>query len=342
MRECLQAKGIEFRLLHTGQHFDDVMSKVFFEDLELDKPDIFLEAGGKSEFEVIGDIMLKCEKAFKEERPDWVIVPGDVNSTMACAIVANRLGIRLAHLESGLRSFDREMPEEINRIIVDSIADLLLVTEESGLKNLKKEGIPESKVAFVGNTMIDSLVKFLPKIDSSPILKDLDLQAKEYILCTFHRPSNVDSKSSLLVLLDTLAELTKRKKVVFPLHPRTRKNLEKYNLDLSTISNLQSCQPLGYVDFLHCIKNAEIVITDSGGIQEETTFLRVPCLTARDNTERPSTIDYGGNQLVKLDSVEISRALEASLDNQGKQESKIPPLWDGYATERVIEALLQH
>jgi UDP-N-acetylglucosamine 2-epimerase (non-hydrolysing) len=314
---------VAHKICHTGQHFDENMSKIFFEDLELPKPDFYLGVGSGSHAVQTARIMIEFEKVLENEKPDLIIVPGDVNSTMACSIVASKIGIKIGHVEAGLRSFDREMPEEINRIVTDVLSDFLFVTEKSGLKNLKNEGIDSSKIYFVGNTMIDSL----------------NLESYGYILVTFHRPSNVDEKvslSNLLLLLNTLAE---KRFVVFPIHPRTRINIEKFKLNHTIHSNILLLDPVGYIDFLCLAKNAELVITDSGGIQEETTYLEVQCITVRKNTERPVTVEIGTNHLVGTDFKKVEETAMSVLDGNIKK-GIIPELWDGKAAERIVNIIL--
>lgn len=342
LQECFSKfEDVEHKLLHTGQHFDKNMSEVFFEQLQIPKPDYYLNASGKTQIEVIADIMLKFEKVIQEWRPDWVLVPGDVNSSLACALVASRNGIKVAHIESGLRSFDRTMPEELNRILIDNLSDLFFITEQSGIDNLLKEDKSKEKMVFTGNTMIDSLVKFTPQIDASKILKDLKVEKGNYVLMTFHRPGNVDEPKSLQKLLEIVYELASKTKVVFPIHPRTIKNIEQFKLEhFINHENIHVVGPMGYIDFLCATKNAALIITDSGGIQEETTFLQVPCLTVRPNTERPITITEGTNQLVELDKKEILQKAKEVLSGNSKK-GKIPKFWDGKASERLVEALVQ-
>lgn len=337
LRSSFAAKGIhDFKLLHTGQHFDKNMSQIFFDDLKLQEPDYYLHASGKSQVELIADIMVKAEKVMLEYQADWVLTPGDVNSTLACAIVANRLGFKLAHIESGLRSFDNTMPEEINRLMVDSISDLLLVSENSGLENLQQEGKDAKKIVHVGNTMIDSLVKFTEQIDGMKTLETLGISAKKYGLITLHRPSNVDSKERLDKIMTLLNKIAVDIPLLFPIHPRTRKKI-----DLSKLhDNIKVCDPMGYLDFLKVVKNAKFVFTDSGGIQEETTFLQIPCLTLRPNTERPSTIIEGTNELVDLrDDIE-GKVLQILRGDWKK--GQIPKYWDGKASERIVAAILNY
>ena len=330
--------NLEMKLLHTGQHFDHQMSKVFFDDLKLEKPDIYLDAKGKSQIEMMADIMLKFEKELTNYNPDIVLVPGDVNSSLACALVASRNGIKVGHIESGLRSFDRKMPEEINRILIDDLSDLFFVTEQSGIDHLIIEGKEKNHIHMVGNTMIDSLVNFNDAIQKSNILTKIKCP-EAYGLMTFHRPSNVDEKETLIELLNTIDKCCTCLTMVLPLHPRTKKSLEKYKLwdKFKSIKNLIYTDSLGYLDFMKLVTNSKIVITDSGGIQEETTFLQIPCITARENTERPITIEMGTNELVQLNASLISKRMIEKLKSDKK--GTIPPLWDGKSTERILEIL---
>lgn len=330
----------EYKLIHTGQHYDENMSTLFFEQFKLKKPDIFIETKGLTPGEQIGTIIIKLSQFFLEYQPDMVIVPGDVNSTLAASIAANKTGSLLAHLESGLRSNDMMMPEEHNRILTDYLAKDLFVTEQSGLDNLSKEFNDDKSVHFVGNTMIDTLVAFGEQIDSSPILDKLGIVKNSYALMTMHRPSNVDTKENLEKLLDIIEFITKKKKLVFPIHPRTMKNLEKFGLheQLTTNSDVIITPPLGYLAFQKLIANSSFVITDSGGIQEETTFRQVPCLTLRENTERPSTITLGTNKLMPFDKEMLSAEIE-KIENGTYKKGVIPPFWDGKATERIVQAI---
>jgi UDP-N-acetylglucosamine 2-epimerase (non-hydrolysing) len=342
LNECFaKYDNVEHKILHTGQHFDRNMSEVFFEQLQIPKPNYYLNASGRTQIEVIADIMVKFEAVIMEWKPDWVLVPGDVNSSLACALVASRNGIRVAHIESGLRSFDRSMPEEINRILIDDLSDLFFITEQSGWDNLIKEGRSNEKMIFTGNTMIDSLVKFTPQIDDSQILSKLGVEKNNYALLTFHRPGNVDCSFSLKVLLSVVMKIADKTKVVFPVHPRTLKNAEKFGLQyLLNHENILTTDPMGYIDFLCAVKNSALILTDSGGVQEETTFLQVPCLTIRPNTERPVTIEVGTNQLINLDENEILQKVNEILSGNYKTGA-IPKFWDGKATERLVEGIIQ-
>ncbi len=326
------------KICHTGQHFDENMSKIFFDELELPRPDFYLGISGGSHTSQTSRIMLELEKVFDTEKPDLLIVPGDVNSTLAGSLVASKMGIPLAHVESGLRSFDRSMPEEINRMVTDILADYLFVSEESGLINLKKEGIPDEKVYFVGNIMIDSLVEYLPKAKKSDILEQMELETGKYILGTFHRPGNVDDRDHLKGLFEMLNDLAERRPLVFPIHPRTRKNMENFGLLHNLHRNILLTDPIGYIDFLALIKNAGLVITDSGGIQEETTFLGIPCVTVRDNTERPVTIEIGTNVLAGTDFRNVEKEVFRILDGY-HPAGEVPELWDGHTAERIVDIL---
>ena len=328
-------------ICHTGQHFDENMSKIFFKELELPEPDFYLGVGEGTHAEQTARIMIKFEKTLVEEKPELVIVCGDVNSTLACSLVAAKLHIKIAHVESGLRSFDREMPEEINRMLTDILADYLFVSEISGLKNLKKEGVSENKIFFVGNVMIDSLVHYMPKIDNSNIISSLKLDRNKYVLVTFHRPRNVDTKENINNLINFLNNVGTLRKVVFPVHPRTAKNIREFGLAGKFSENVITTEPIGYMDFLALSKNAELVITDSGGIQEETTtFMGVQCLTVRNNTERPVTVSVGTNQLIGTNLLEVEKAAKLVLEGKVKKGS-VPELWDGHTSERIAEIIIK-
>ncbi len=330
-------------IVHTGQHYDAAMSDSFFRDLGIPKPDHHLEVGSHSHTVQTAKIMLAFEPVVLEEKPDWVLVVGDVNSTIACALVCAKLGVRVAHVEAGLRSHDRTMPEEINRILTDAISDLLLTTSEDADENLKAEGIAEDKIKFVGNVMIDSLFYNLEKSKSSIVRKDLGLTENEYAVLTLHRPSNVDEQEILTGLLDAIAAVGGKIPVIFPVHPRTRHNIEQFGL-AERIKNSNICliEPLGYLDFMRLYSGARIVLTDSGGLQEETTALGIPCLTLRKNTERPITIELGTNQLVGTNPEKIKQAAFEILENDSKLDAKIPPLWDGHTAERICDALSEN
>lgn len=329
---------LEMELVHTGQHFDQNMSQVFFDELGLRKPDIYLDAQGGSQIEMMADIMVKFEKHLVDSQPDLVLVPGDVNSSLVCALVASRLNIPIGHIESGLRSFDRAMPEEINRILIDDLSDLYFVTEQSGLDHLKTEGKSQDKIHFVGNTMIDSLVAFTREIDDSTIRERLGIEG-EYALLTFHRPSNVDQEDTLTKLIETISEVSDKIQLVFSVHPRTKKKMESFGLmDMIEGKNILITESMGYLDFMHLVKNARFVLTDSGGIQEETTYLGVPCLTVRDNTERPITLTKGTNKLLSLDKALIISEVKQILGSDPQDVPSIP-YWDGEATKRIVDVI---
>ncbi len=326
-------------LIHTGQHYDENMSQLFFEELELPAPDYHLGVGSGSHAFQTAEIMKRVEPVLIDEKPDLVVVVGDVNSTIACALVAKKLLIRVAHVEAGLRSRDWTMPEEINRILTDAIADLLFVTEEAGRENLLNEGIDESRIYFVGNVMIDTLRQAQKAADSSDILEKLSLNPGDYAVLTLHRPSNVDDPEKFAAVLGILNEVQNRIPLVFPIHPRTRASLKKkgYEARIESMPNLILVDPLGYLDFLWLMSNARVVLTDSGGIQEETTVLQVPCLTMRENTERPVTAAMGTNTLVGTDRQKLLDALDKAMT--GSTSGTIPPLWDGTAAERIAEII---
>ncbi len=327
-------------LVHTGQHYDERMSKFFFNDLQLPQPDIYLGVGSGTHAEQTAKIMVHFEKVIQEEKPDLVIVVGDVNSTAACSMVAAKMNTKIAHVEAGLRSFDRTMPEEINRLVTDVLADYLFVTEKSGLENLKREGIADSKVHFVGHVMIDSLIYFKPMAEKSNILDKLNLGPKSYGVITLHRPSNVDNKENFEKLLNAFEQIEKRLPLIFPIHPRSQKMIDQFGLrsKVERMKNLKLLDPLGYLDFMKLLHNAKLVLTDSGGIQEETTYLGIPCITMRENTERPITVEVGTNVLVGTDTQRIIAEAEKVLDGKAKN-GQIPELWDGHAAERIVKIL---
>lgn len=331
-----RCEGMRQTLVHTGQHFDAMMSTVFFDELGLPKPDHFLGINGGSHAQMTARIMLGIEPILEAERPDWLLVYGDVNSTVAAALVAAKLGIRIAHVEAGLRSGDRGMPEELNRMVTDQLADLLLTPSVDADANLKREGVAEEKIRMVGNVMIDSLVTQLPKARKPEGIA----LPERYALVTLHRPSNVDTGESLVALMACLEALAKETVLVFPIHPRTRQRLEQIGWDNQGKNNLLLVEPLGYLEFLWLQQHAKYVLTDSGGIQEETTFLRVPCLTLRENTERPVTITHGSNRLVRAVVPELKAAVAAALADRPTLAAKpLPPLWDGKAAERIAKVL---
>lgn len=327
-------------LIHTGQHYDERMSKFFFEDLQLPQPDIYLGVGSGSHAAQTAKIMVDFEKVCMEHKPDMVLVVGDVNSTVACSLVAAKLWIPVIHVEAGLRSNDRKMPEEINRIVTDSLSDFLFVTEKSGKENLLRDGVDPSKIHFVGNVMIDSLAYFMEKSDQSPILNHLELEKENYVLVTLHRPSNVDDPENFIKIITAFEKIPSNVPIVFPIHPRTKKNIEKFGLEdrVKALSNLKLLEPVGYLDFQQLTKNCKFVMTDSGGIQEETTYLGIPCITLRENTERPITAEIGTNEIVGTDLDKILPLLDKLFAGEWK-ESLIPELWDGKAAERIVEIL---
>lgn len=341
-RAFIASGQIDSRIVHTGQHYDERMSEVFFKQLGLPKPHHYLGIGGGSHTHQKANVMLQFERVLKEEKPDLVLVVGDVNATAAATIVAVKEGIDVAHIEAGLRSGDRSMPEEINRIITDSICQYHFVTEHSGLVNLARENIRSKGIHLVGNVMIDSLIHYQEASRGLKLLEELGLESGQYVLTTMHRPSNVDQIDDLKAILQILRETAARLPVVFPLHPRTRQRLEFFQLldSLFSIEQLIILEPQGYLEFLHLMNNARLIITDSGGIQEETTFLRVPCLTFRSSTERPVTVEFGTNILLdSLDPIETISEVDDILKGQTKR-GIIPPLWDGSAAERISEILL--
>jgi UDP-N-acetylglucosamine 2-epimerase (non-hydrolysing) len=353
-------------LVHTGQHYDRLMSDSFFTDLKLPEPDVHLGVNSGSHAEQVAEIMKKFEKVLCVEKPDVLVVVGDVNSTLACALVAAKISLDasgrrplIAHVEAGLRSCDRSMPEEVNRVLTDQLSDLLFATEESGLKNLVREGVPSDKVHFVGNTMVDSLLAYKEKAEESRILEDLGLlnsghSTQSYAILTLHRPANVDSHDAFLEILEGLQELIGECRIIFPAHPRTQKNinglgLEKY-FDLLCVQDeigelptvnkdgaIEMIAPLGYIDFLHLMNNASLVITDSGGIQEETTCLGIPCVTVRENTERPVTIWSGTNVLAGVKREGIRRAIRQQL--KSKPSGTTPEKWDGKSASRILDVI---
>ena len=325
-------------LVHTGQHYDANMSDVFFDQLGLPHPEVNLGVGSGSHAAQTAQIMIKLEEIFLQQRPDWVVVYGDVNSTVAAAIVCSKLLIPIAHVEAGLRSFDRTMPEEINRVLTDQISTLLFTPSSDGNENLRREGIAEERIHLVGNVMIDTLIRLMPQAAAGwPALK-VEHNLHDFVLVTLHRPSNVDDPAMLAAILSALNEIAQGIPVFFPVHPRTLNRIHTQGLD-SGLSSIRFTSPLGYLDFLALQAHARLVITDSGGIQEETTFLRVPCLTVRTNTERPSTTVMGSNVLVGQD---MDRLKSESLRilTHGGHASQIPPLWDGHTGARIAQVLI--
>ena len=328
------------KLVHTGQHYDVDMSDVFFEELELPRPDRFLGVGSGSHAEQTAKIMLAFEKVCDEERPDVVVVVGDVNSTMACAITAKKLCIPVAHVEAGLRSRDWTMPEEINRVVTDSISDLLFTPSRDADENLLREGIPPERIHFVGNVMIDSLLTYLPKTQHRDTLQRFGLVSGNYATMTLHRPSNVDDRRVLAGIIETIAELARTLPIVWPVHPRARKMLDQFDLLplLDHGTSVKLVDPLGYLDMLTLNRSARLILTDSGGLQEEATVLGVPCITLRENTERPVTVESGCNQVVGNHPVRIWEGVCSALARNGHHMT-VPKLWDGNTAQRIVEVL---
>lgn len=353
---------VRHTLVHTGQHYDKEMSGLFFRDLGLPRPDVSLGAGGGTHARQTAEIMSRFEPVLMREQPDFVLLVGDVNSTVSCALVASKASYNgacrpvIAHIEAGLRSFDRAMPEEVNRVLTDHLSDLLFVTEESGIRNLRREGIEADKIHFVGNTMIDTLLKFKRRADSSRSLSDLRLRGqggrpREYALLTLHRPANVDDRKKLKEIVEALSPLSSTMPVVFPAHPRTRTRIEEFGLiDAFSFASpaergaargkINLIAPQGYIDFLSLMKNARIVLTDSGGIQEETTCLGVPCVTIRENTERPVTVRKGTNILAGVEKEGIAKAIATQLKRSVVR--KAPDKWDGRSAKRILRILIDH
>ncbi len=336
--------NIEHLLVHTGQHYDERMSRAFFEDLGMPRPDIDLGVGSGSHAEQTAKIMVEFEKVCLRKQPDLVIVVGDVNSTMACTITAKKLGVKVAHVEAGLRSRDMSMPEEINRLCTDVLCDYLFTTDRMADENLRNEGVPEEKIFFVGNVMIDTLLKHKQMAEGMGLREQLGLRPLGYATLTLHRPSNVDDAVTLRGILEALTEIGKDLPILFPIHPRTRKMVEHFGLT-GYLSNgalpigLWACEPLGYLEFLHLNMHAKMVLTDSGGLQEETTVLGVSCITLRENTERPITCSEGTNVIVGNKQVRILEAAREVLGGRGRT-GKIPEKWDGKAAERIVQVLL--
>ena len=332
-------KEFEQVLVHTGQHYDDAMSRVFFDELSLPVPDVNLEVGSGSHAQQTARVMERFEPVALDHHPDWVFVVGDVNSTLACALVCAKLGIRVAHVEAGLRSFDRTMPEECNRLLTDQVADLLFTPSQDADENLLREGIPAERIRLVGNVMIDTLVHLIPKAEERQLPMCDRFGVDEYMLVTLHRPSNVDSSEVLAGIVAALVEISEEIPVVFPLHPRTRRRLAEMGAS-PVDGDLHLAEPLGYLDFVALEMGARLVLTDSGGVQEETTYLGVPCLTARSNTERPVTISHGTNRLVPSTKDGLVEAVRECLaTSRWHGEQKRSPLWDGRAPERIVEVM---
>lgn len=334
-----QYPNLEIKIVHTGQHYEQNLSDVFFSQFEL-QPDFFLNVNPASPNSQMSEIMIAFERVIHDYKPDLVMVPGDVNSTLAAAITTNKCKIKLAHIESGLRSYDRTMPEEFNRMATDVFSDYLFITEQSGVDNLRKEGRSDEGMFFVGNTMIDTLVAFDSVIQKSDVLARLNAENKKFILMTMHRPSNVDAKEGLDKLFELVKILSDKHKIIFPAHPRTLKNMEANNLlgSFRSLKNIVFTEPMDYFSFQKLVSESLCIITDSGGVQEESTFRKVPCLTLRPNTERPVTIDLGTNEIVPFDSQIISQKI-SDIGNGKYKKGTIPPLWDGKATERILKII---
>lgn len=326
------------KIIHTGQHYDPEMSDTFFKDLKLSKPAFSLEIGSGTHAEQTAGVMVAYERVCLSHRPDWVIVVGDVNSTMACAITAKKLCLPVAHLEAGLRSGDMSMPEEINRILTDSVSDLLWTPSADADENLRNEGISADKVVRVGNIMIDSFEMLRSQIENDCIAEDLGLLKRKYGVITFHRPANVDSPNRLADLIEILTDISQVLPLVFPMHPRTRARMESFKLmdSLSRAKNIRLMPPLGYISFMNLVQKSQLVITDSGGVQEETTYLGIPCLTLRENTERPVTVTEGSNRLISINT--LPSAVNEILDGRFPRGHR-PEMWDGEASGRIIESL---
>jgi len=344
-KESALKGGIDLRvsIVHTGQHYDPNMSEIFFRELGMPAPDRHLDVGSGSHAEQTAKIMMAFEKVLLADRPDWVVVVGDVNSTVACSLTAKKLGIRVAHVEAGLRSFDPGMPEEINRKLTDAISDLLFVTEESGMRNLRAEGVPTERIFLVGNVMIDTLRRNLSRIEDENFAPSPQVAAfcngrKRYGVLTLHRPSNVDNRETLAPIWGAISEVARQVPVLFPVHPRTRGKIAAFGLNGAGVTMID---PVGYLDMLYAVKGAALVLTDSGGLQEETTALGVPCVTIRENTERPVTVEVGTNYLAGTRPEAILEAANNILTGRGKKGT-IPPLWDGKTAERISEILLKY
>lgn len=334
----MRKRGIGQLLVHTGQHYDNNMSQVFFDDLGIPEPDIHMGVGSGSHAKQTAAIMVEFEKICIEHSPSLVVVVGDVNSTLACAIVASKMHIATAHVEAGLRSGDMAMPEEVNRLVTDAISDILLTPSRDADQNLLKEGRKEDDIYFVGNIMIDSLFETLGSVGKTSILSDLDLETGEFGVLTMHRPSNVDDRQKLLGILGALREICKSVRLVFPVHPRTSNKIVEFRLmsEFEDIDNLTMIEPVGYLDFIALVSESKIVITDSGGIQEETTALGIPCITMRENTERPITVSQGTNRIVGTNPSSIISEVKSSL-NKSSEKPTIPEYWDGKTAKRIVD-----
>ncbi len=339
LMELLKAnKNFNTVLVHSGQHYDYFMSKVFFEELNISEPDYYLNVGSGSQGYQTAEIIKSTEELLEKDRPDMIVVVGDVNTTMASSIAASKLYIKIAHIESGLRSYDRTMPEEINRVITDSLSDFLFTHSREANINLEKEGLEKEKIFFVGNIMIDTIVNNLDRIKNRKKYKEFGLDKGDYILLTMHRPSNVDNRDTFLSIVGALEEISKKTPIIFPIHPRTAKMAQQFGIALNEIENLKIIEPLSYIDLLSMENDAKCIITDSGGIQEESTFLNVPCFTVRKNTERPITVEVGSNTIVGTEKDTIVNNVMKCLDGECKY-GEVPELWDGQTAKRIIEVI---
>jgi UDP-N-acetylglucosamine 2-epimerase (non-hydrolysing) len=336
-KQNILGKNINFRLIHTGQHYDKIMSGDFFEQLGIPQPDVNLNCTGNTQSDLTANIMVNFEKELTENRPDIVVVVGDVTSTMACSIVTKKLTIDLAHVEGGIRSLDRKMPEEINRLVTDSITDYFFTTSDFANKNLIKENVDKKNIFFVGNTMIDCLVNNQHKFKKPLNIDQTIIQKNKYFLMTLHRPNNVDNINKLKNLILSIDGSTEDTPIIFPIHHRTKKNIDGLNLNLK---NIILIDPQGYLEFMYLVKNCIGVITDSGGITEETTFLNIPCVTLRNSTERPETVSFGTNKLIGDDLNELKKSIKEINDGLWKNGT-IPPFWDGKTSERIIQHLIK-
>lgn len=332
-----EGNQIDYRLVHTGQHYDEKMSEVFFKELQIPNPHVNLESRGGSQAEQTASIMIEFEKELIKNPTDLVLVVGDVTSTMACAITAQKLQIKVAHVEAGIRSGDWTMPEEINRLVTDSITNYFFTTSETANENLRNNGVDDKSIFYVGNTMIDTLLKQMPRFKKPVIWNAINIKKKEYIVITLHRPSNVDQEAQLKILIDTLVSSSRGLPLVFPVHPRTAKMLTKIVVDYP---NLYLIDPLSYLEFNYLVKHAKAVITDSGGITEETTVMGIPCMTLRNNTERPETITLGTNELLGTNLQNIPHAFNKLFSNNWKKGVLIP-LWDGNTAKRIVDVILK-
>jgi len=339
-RELDKQKNINYIIVHTGQHYDNKMSDLFFKQLEIPEPKYNLNVGSDTQARQVASIMIKFEDVCLTEKPDAILVVGDVNSTMACSIVAAKMNVKIIHLEAGLRSFDKKMPEEINRMLTDSITDIYLTPSEDANQNLIREGVPKNKIFCVGNIMIDTLFQFLPHASKTNILSHLNIKEKAFILVTLHRPSNVDNVNQLTEILKLLKRTALKCPVVFPIHPRTLKIITDNKLN-KLADKILLLEPLGYLDFLHLQSKALLVITDSGGVQEETTVLKIPCITLRENTERPITVEIGTNIIVGNNYIFAEELIDNAINGKWKK-SQTPELWDGKTAVRIVQVLIRN